>query len=139
MYKHTQIGWTIIIVLGLVLFLTYGGMIRRGTVWIWFAVLAAGVLMSALTVGVDEKYIRLRFGPGLIRRTFKLESIESCRPVKNWWFAASVGIHFGSGSLYNVHGPHAVELTMKSGRKIYVGTDEPEKLAEAIKGRIKGS
>ncbi|MGE5604738.1 MAG: hypothetical protein ACM3YE_03495, partial [Bacteroidota bacterium] len=69
---------------------------------------------------------------------FKLRDIESCRPVKKFMIGLSIGIHYGiSDSLYNVSGRRAAELTMKNGRRVYIGTDEPEKLTEAIEEKLK--
>ena len=49
-------------------------------------------------------------------------------PLSGW------GVHFvGDGWLYNVFGLDAVRISMKSGKIIYIGTDEPQVLAAAIR------
>ena len=40
-----------------------------------------------------------------------------------WW---------GHGWLYNVSGFKAVEIELASGKRLRIGTDEPERLAQAI-------
>jgi hypothetical protein len=62
-----------------------------------------------------------------------LEQITDCKPVKNDWINGW-GIHYIGKRcwLYNIAGPDAVELTFKNDKKARIGTDEPEKLAEAI-------
>jgi len=48
-----------------------------------------------------------------------------------WWYGW--GIHLTpSGWLYNVGGARAVQLDLHNGRSLRVGTDEPERLCEAI-------
>ena len=45
-----------------------------------------------------------------------------------WWYGR--GIHLTArGWIYNVGGNRAVEITLKSGRRFMLGTDEPELLA----------
>jgi hypothetical protein len=135
MYKHTQIGWGIIIILGLVMLFVYFNIFGKYADSFVYIILALALIMfSKLTITVDEDYVRLVFGIiGFPRRKFKLTDIKSCQSVKKMMFGISLGIHFGSrGSLYNVSGPHAVELTMKNGRRVYIGTDEPDQLREAI-------
>ncbi|HEW79552.1 MAG TPA: hypothetical protein ENH34_06300 [Phycisphaerales bacterium] len=92
----------------------------------------AALLMSSLNIKIDADFVRVIFGMGMFRKKFALKDIIYCKTVKNkWWHGW--GIHMcGGGWLYNVSGFDAVEITMASGRKNRIGTDEPEKLAEAI-------
>jgi hypothetical protein len=47
------------------------------------------------------------------------------------------GIHYyGKGWLYNVAGLDAVEIRLTSGRRLRIGTDEPEVPCEAISRAI---
>ncbi len=92
----------------------------------------AGVSMSRLTVSINQEFVRIRFGSGILHKRFQLNQIESATPVRNRWFMGW-GIHWiGSGWLYNIAGPDAVELTFKNGKKARIGTDEPEQLCRAI-------
>ncbi len=140
MYKHTQIGWGIVIIFGLLALLAYFKILGNdGAEGVVYGILLlVTMLFAELTVTVDDQYVRLRFGLfGLPRRKFKLQEIQSCRTVKNTMFAISLGIHYGrNASLYNVSGPRAVELTMKNGRIVNVGTDEPDRLAAALNLRL---
>ena len=97
----------------------------------------AFLMMSSLTVSIDQEYVRMRFGPGVWMKKFKLERIANCKPVKNDWMNGW-GIRYISKGcwLYNIAGMKAVELTFKNGKKARIGTDEPEKLAEAIREAI---
>lgn len=96
----------------------------------------AGLFLSRLTVWIDSKFIRIRFGFGTWRKKFPLENIQSAACVRNDWFMGW-GIHWiGDGWLYNIGGPDAVEITFENSKKARIGTDEPEKLAEAIREAI---
>ena len=135
-YQHTQIGYFIIITLVIVsIFIVYL-MDVQGLNWIAFATLiifgVCLVLFATLTVVIEGNVLRIRFGPGVIRKTFPLKDIESCRVVKNPWYYGW-GIHLTPhGWLFNVSGSYAVEIKMKTGRKYRIGTDVPNDLEKAI-------
>ena len=139
MYNHTQIGWLMLVSLGAaVLFTGYFGIVSSN----WIALCVFGVLVvciilfPSLTVTGDDNLIEVRFGPGLIRKKFLLEDIESCRPVKNqWWYGWGIR-KIPRGWLFNVSGLDAVELLMKNGRVYRIGTDEPQTLNEFIQRRL---
>lgn len=90
----------------------------------------------SLTVEVDDDEIRLQFGDGPIRKAFSLHEVSSAQsvrttPLQGW------GIHWtGQGWLYNIYGLDAVEIQFRDGRRTLIGTDEPDKLAAAIDGRL---
>ena len=93
----------------------------------------AFLMMSALTVSIDHEFVCLRFGAGMWKKLFELEQITNCKPVKNSG-ANGWGIRYlGKGCwLYNIAGFESVEIIFKDGKKARIGTDEPEKLADAI-------
>ena len=139
MYRHTQIGWTIICILGIIFLFTASNIFKGDAVAFAGAILLLAIVMFAkLTITLDDTHIRLVFGLiGFPRRTFRLADIESCYTDKNLMYAISLGIHYGlRGSLYNVSGPWVVVLVMKNGRKVNIGTDEPEKLKQAIAEKL---
>lgn len=141
MYKHTQTGWGIIIVMIVAMLLVYFstfGRVAAGS-FVYVVLVVALIMFAKLTITIDDDYVRLVFGLiGFPYRKFKLTDIQSCRLVKNFLIGLSLGIHYGvNGSLYNVSGRQAVELTMKNGRRVNIGTDEPEKLKAAIDEKLK--
>ena len=96
----------------------------------------AVAMMSALTVRIEDGFLKLRFGAGSFRKKFALDEIISARPVQNG-FWRGWGIHKCPGGwIYNIAGFDAVEITMKNGKTNRIGTDEPEKLARAINGAV---
>jgi len=135
-YERTQIGYLTIYTLGGCLAAQAALMAVVGFHWVYLAALVvlAGclALFATLSVQVDETAVRLRFGPGLIGKTFWLGDVESCRVVRNKWYHGW-GINLIPGGwLYNVSGLDAVELQMKTGKKNRIGTDDPTGLASAI-------
>ena len=136
-YQHTQIGYLLIIALAIVpLFIAYR-MTVHGFSWIVFSVIVLVgvflVLFATLTVVIEEDVLRIRFGPGVIRKDFSLKDVESCHVVKNPWYYGW-GIHITPhGWLYNVSGSYAVEIKMKTGTKYRIGTDVPNDLETAIR------
>jgi len=95
------------------------------------------LMMSGLTVTIDDLSIQIRFGSGVFWKTYSLTKITDCRQVRNgWWWGYGVRWYI-EGWLYNIAGMDAVEITFNNSKKIRIGTDEPEKLALAIKEAIK--
>jgi hypothetical protein len=113
---------------------------NSGINWIAIGVLVfiavALVLFSSLTVVIREEEMEARFGPGPIRKRFKLNEIESCQVVKNHWYYGW-GIRLTPhGVLFNVSGFHAVEIKLRTGKKFRIGTDVPQELEGAIRQAI---
>ena len=73
------------------------------------------------------------FGPGSFRKSLPLAQIEQCQPTKNaFWHGFGIRMR-GTGWLYNVSGLLAVEIKLKSGSSVWLGTDEPNFLCDAIR------
>ena len=89
-YEHTQVGYLIIVAMVAVMVLI--GVILANTGFNWTAavvlvvIAVALVLFSSLTVIIWEEELEVRFGPGVIRKRFKLNDIESYRIVRNPWY-----------------------------------------------------
>jgi hypothetical protein len=136
-YEHTQRGDMIIGLFAAVILFLLSVIILEGFEWVVLIVLGimCGVLLicSDLTVTVDERELRIRFGPaGLIRKSWSLDEIESVTTVSNPWYYG-IGIHWTPrGVLYNVSGFQGVEVRLCSGTLFRIGTDEPEVLCRAI-------
>lgn len=136
MYHHTQSG-TATRVAGLAaLAAAVFTFVRVGphpVLWLVVAIAVLGVFsLSSMTVELDQERLTFWFGPGWIRRSFTLAEIRSWVAVRNpWWYGW--GIHLTPyGWLYNVGGREAVQLELHDGRRLRVGTDEPDQLCEAI-------
>ncbi len=156
-YKHTQKGylWLCVIIPFFVIVSsfvpTYMIGIKRsnpnfveaftqGGLWVVLITLPVlvwvALFLSSLTVWIDGQTVRIRFGFGMWRKQFRLDTVQSAVPVRNT-FLMGWGIHyFGNGWLYNIAGMEAVELTFKNGKKARIGTDEPDNLAAAIQAAL---
>ena len=136
-YEHTQVGYLTLGMLGAGVLVIVVLMATSGFHWIALAVLIILALCSGLfatlTVGVDEDGVRIRFGPGVIRKRFPMKEIASCQVVRNpWYYGWGIRL-IPHGLLYNVSGFLSVELRMKSGKRYRIGTDDPGQLAEAVR------
>ena len=140
-YHHIQIGYLTIIALAITLLFSALLMAVAGIHWISIVVLAllaiCLVLFATLTVVIEGLILEIRFGPGVIRRKFLLQDIESCQVVRNPWYYGW-GIRMTPhGWLYNVSGFSAVEIKMKTGKKYRIGTDVPNDLEKVIRQSIR--
>jgi hypothetical protein len=140
-YKHTQIGYALLNSYTIVFLIA--GIINLTTGFAPLAVLALIIVLltistfAALTVIVDRRAIKLRFGVGIIRKEYELDDIVGYQAVENPWYYL-LGIRYTPrGWLYAVSGSSAVELALKDGKYVRIGTDEPEKLVEAL-GQVWG-
>jgi hypothetical protein len=135
-YRHTQIGYLLIVALGAATLMI--GNLAVLTKFSWGPILLLAfmilclVAFAALTVQVNDQAITIQFGIGLIRKSFLLQDVQAYRTVRNPWYYGW-GIHvIPDGWIFNVSGTQAVELQMKNGRKYRIGTDDAPGLANAI-------
>jgi len=151
LYKHTQIGYLMLVVTLAVLvlfawvFITASAEPPSVDSGPNFAITAIMVLIlfvlasfATLTASIDEICLRIKFGYGIFAKKFPLNQIVSVQAVKNhWYYGWGVKVWFWPYMwIFNVSGFDAVEIIMKN-RKIYrIGTDEPEKLETAIKQAV---
>ena len=90
-------------------------------------------LFGSLTVTVAHGELRWRFGPGWIRFRVPLAEIRNARAIRTTW-ADGWGIHGTQfGTLYNVAGFAAVAMELRGGRRLALGTDEPDQLLGALR------
>jgi len=94
------------------------------------------VLFPSLTVVIREEELLVQFGPGVIRKRFKLNEIESCQAVKNPWYYGWGIRSTPHGMLFRVSGFHAVQIKLITGKEYLIGTDAPQELEEAIRQAI---
>ena len=139
-YRHTQVGYLIIAAMAAVMVWIGVVLANSGINWTAIGGLAviavALVLFSSLTVVIGEDEVEARFGPGPIRKRFKLNEIESCQVVRNHWYYGW-GIRLTPhGVLYTVSGLDAVEIKLRTGKKFRIGTDVPQELEAAIRQAI---
>ena len=97
---------------------------------------SVGILMYTLKLSVrlDSEALHVRFFP-LIKKDIPLEEIvrweaRTYRPILEyggWGVRCS-----GNGMAYNVSGNRGVQLEFTNGKRLLIGSQKPEELAEAI-------
>jgi hypothetical protein len=144
-YRHTQIGWTLIVLvvavvlaeLTIVAFSSPPGTLALALSGALVAVVAVMLaLFSTITVVVDDRAVRLWFGLRSLRREVMLSDVTAARKVRNHWYAGWGVRIIPRGRLYNVGGLDAVELEMDNGRVVRVGTDQPDALLAAVNAAL---
>jgi DNA-binding XRE family transcriptional regulator len=90
------------------------------------------VIFSSMTIEVNESEILWFFGPGAFLKKLPLEEVGTYTAVKNpLWMG--FGIHaYGTGWIYNVSGLLGVNIELKGGSFIRLGSNEPNYLIAAI-------
>ena len=135
MYRHTQTArlTRVATALGAVVGALLAIEMHVPALWLPAVMLALiGWVFSSLTIEIDARELRSHFGPGVWRKRYPLADVTGAVPsMTRWW--EGWGIRFTTrGMLYNVAGPCAVEVQLRSGRRFRLGTDEPDALAAAI-------
>lgn len=139
-YRHRQVGSATTPVLTAAVLATAFLALTRPDGARYLPILAlltvAQASFASLTVEVGAERVLLRYGVGWIRFAFPMAQIRSVQTVRNPWFFGW-GIRLTPhGWLFNVGGRDAVEVTFASGRRVRIGTDEPDALASAIRGHL---
>jgi len=134
-YKNTQPGTGMLSVFGLVLLVLIVGAIIKPNepiVIAFIIVSVVAILFSSLTIKVEEGQVRWFFGPGFWKKSLEISQIESVKVIRTKWYYG-LGIRLiSTGWLYNVSGLTAVELKLKDGATVSLGTNDPENLLHAI-------
>ncbi len=136
-YEITQRGTLIIGAVLAVILIIVASIFVFGAVWVTVLVIGIMILalaiFSTLTVSVRQDALRIWFGPiRLIKKSWPISDIATVTTVTNPWYYGW-GIRWTPhGPLYNVAGFQAVEVTLVSGKKFRIGTDQPEELKRAI-------
>ncbi len=148
-YKNTQIGWLVIaFIVPMIAFLVvlYVNQWGDNPIPFWPFILIASLLVIAvllfykLTVEIDANMLKLTYGIGIIKFNFRIDQLSSAEEIRTPWYYG-LGIRITpKGMLYNIHGLTAVEIKyFKDGKEksVMVGTDEPDKLLEALRANFK--
>ena len=96
-YRHTQIGWVILWTAGLPLIAIAGLGIAIGTpMLVWFGLGLMPIIFfgfGSLTIVVTDSELRVRLGPGPIRRTIPLSEVRHFARIRTRWYHGW-GVHF---------------------------------------------
>jgi hypothetical protein len=115
-----------------------GVVVQAAVVLVW-ALLCLFLYALRLSVRVDRHYLHVRFFP-LLRRDIPLEDVahweaRTYRPLLEY---GGWGIRWSwwKGTAYNVRGNRGVQLELTSGKRLLIGSQKAEELADAL-GRAK--
>jgi hypothetical protein len=147
-YEHSQSGRAIVSVLvisGLIVMAVSGlvvaatgsliGLVGLVSVPILIVV---GYLFGSMYVRVDDHLLSWQFGPGLWKKTIALNEVVAIAPAQfTWWYGYGIRAT-PKGWLYRVSGDDAVGVTLRSGKTVFIGTDEPDRLVAALQRRGAG-
>ena len=138
-YKHTQYGMLMFLV-----FLITGMLItvvsvrlfaenRVSSVILMIVVYLIGIAMFyALTVELSAEKLKLWFGIGVVQKTIALREIQSTKVIKNpWYYFWGIKLIPG-GWFYAIAPGTAVEIELRDGKIIQLGTNQPQQLKQAI-------
>ncbi len=137
-YRHRQWGTASLMglfILAIIIIVVHDvtQILPSAAIGVLFGILTiVAVTFSSMTIEVNESEVSWFFGPGIFRKRILLEEIGGCSKVKNpIWMG--LGIHaFGTGWIYNVSGLLGIQIELKSGSFIRLGTDQPNYLLQAI-------
>jgi hypothetical protein len=91
-----------------------------------------GFLFGSLTVTIDDTLLRTQFGNGPIKKTIGMDDIVSAEIVRNkWWYGWGIR-RAPRGWMWNIAGLDAVAIHRRNATTFVLGTDEPERLLNAI-------
>jgi len=138
-YEHTQSGKLLIRAHGTCAAIcgcASLGLLSTGHVAVGIGLSVAAVLfvlcillLDSLTVQVSRNEIRLRFGIGLFTKNVIVDEVQTSEILRT---RKRKGGPIKGGMAYKVGGFDVVELRLTNGRKVQIGTDEPDKLLAAI-------
>jgi hypothetical protein len=147
-YKHTQVGYLMLVVTLAVLALFAWAQITAraeppsvdsGTNFAITSIMVLILLILAsfatLTVSIDGNYLRIKFGFGIFRKRLAVSEIASVERVKNrWYYGWGIRLWLWPKMwIYNISGFDAVEIITRNGKRYRIGTDTPLELETAIK------
>jgi hypothetical protein len=145
-YQHTQAGTLMRIIFGCILAIDLCllvGMILAqkmdvvpGLAGVSVVFVLVLLLFHSLTVRVSDDWVQLRFGIGWIGKKFAVWDIESVTATQTRWYNGWGIKKIMGGWLFNISGFDVVELKLRNGRRYMIGTDEPQRLCQAIEGAV---
>lgn len=136
-YKHTQIGWVSVGIMGVVTLLLFqvglvGTAPRIVLQFVALALVAAAIVFSYQTIVVTDTEVVSRFALGIMPKRIPLDDIVRVEFSPSTWYEGW-GIRLTTrGWLYNVSGFGAVEFTTRDGNRMRFGTDDSSGLITAV-------
>lgn len=139
-YQTTQFSLLLTVIFGLLLIYSTMVMIASRfsvlSVLVFVLLLVCLLTFTTLTLDINEERLDVRFGPGLLHRAYPLKDICDVRIVNLAQYNIFRQIWNVPGWLYNLKTLDAVELEMRNGALLWIGTDQPTQLAKSIENAM---
>lgn len=138
-YKHTQYGllmFVVFLMTGILIGVVALTILSEGRTL--SAILMIGLylfglaLFYSLTIEISGEKLNFWFGIGVVRKTIMLSDIQSITEVKNPWYYFWGVKSIQDGWFYAIAPGAAVEIELRNGGIIQLGTNQPMKLIQAI-------
>jgi len=138
-YRHTQYGaWmfamflmTGIVIAVVALTIITEGRMLSAVLMICVYLFGVGMFYS-FTVEISEEKIKFWFGIGIVRKTYALNEVQTIKEVENPWYYFWGVKSIPGGWFYAIAPGTAVEIELKNGKIVQLGTNQPKKLKQAI-------
>ena len=138
-YKHTQYGilmFVVFLVTGILIAVVASAIIAEGRILsaiLMICVYLIGLAMFySFTVEISAEKLKFWFGIGIVRKTYALSEVQSTKEIKNPWYYFWGVKSIPGGWFYAIAPGTAVEIELRDGRIIQLGTNQPKKLNQAI-------
>ncbi len=145
-YQHTQRGpWCLLVyamaALALISAFVVGNSLAMPFLFAAFTLGLAAACFHHLTVTDEEDHLRIKFGPiPFFKRSIRYEDIDDVEigrtTILDGW---GVHISLRGGWVWNIWGRDCVLLRLQRGRKLWLGTDEPNELCHFLQGKLASS
>jgi len=89
-------------------------------------------MFYSFTIEISEGKLKFWFGIGIIRKTYALSEVQSTKEVDNPWYYFWGVKSISGGWLWAIAPGTAVEIVLKNGRIVHLGTNQPKKLKQAV-------
>ncbi len=137
--KFTQ-TWIWIVLIGTLTYLMYlwnkSGDTNTSLVYTSVILLTLGIIylfwISRLDTFIDSNEIKIRFVPLVIKDIY-WEDVDVANVI-DYGFVGGWGIRLGTryGTVYNIKGSKGLQLVLKSGKRLVVGTQREEELKRVV-------
>lgn len=138
-YRHTQYGalmFIVFLITGVLIAVVAVAIIAEGrmlaaVIMILGYLLGLGMFYSS-TIEISEEKLKFWFGIGIVRKTFVLSEIQSSKEVDIPWYYFWGVKSIPGGWLWSIAPGTGVEIVLKNGSIVLLGTNQPEKLKQAV-------
>jgi hypothetical protein len=103
-----------------------------------FVFIVVAACFHHLTIADEGDCLRIKFGPlPLFQRTVRYKDICNLE-IRQTTLLDGWGVHksFRGGWVWNIWGRDCVLIELERGRKLWLGTDEPNDLCQFLKGKV---